>query len=137
VDRIGVLEEVPDDRVTHLVVRGDEALLLPHDAGLLLGTRDHAHDPLFELVLGDLALAVAGREQRRLVDQVGQVGAGEARRLAGQRVDVDLLGQRLAAGVDLEDLGAALAVGAVDDDLAVEPAGAQERRVEDVGTVGG
>ena len=47
------------------------------------------------------------------------------------------LGQRLAAGVDLEDLLAALAVGAVDDDLAVEAAGPQQRRVEDVGPVGG
>ena len=76
-------------------------------------------------------------EQGGLVDQVGQVGAGEARGLAGERVDVDLLGQRLAAGVDLEDLRAALAVGAVDDDLAVEAARAQQRRVEDVGPVGG
>ena len=48
-----------------------------------------------------------------------------------------VLGQRLAAGVDLEDLLAALAVGAVDDDLAVEAAGPQQRRVEDVGPVGG
>jgi hypothetical protein len=85
----------------------------------------------------DLALAGAGGEQRRLVDQVGQVGAGEARGLAGERVDVDAPGQRLAARVDLEDLRAALAVGAVDGDLAVEAAGAQQRRVEDVGPVGG
>ena len=58
-------------------------------------------------------------------------------RLAGERVDVDLPRQRLAAGVDLEDLPAADAVGPVDDDLAVEAAGAQQRRVEDVGPVGG
>ena len=55
----------------------------------------------------------------------------------GQGVEVDLLRERLAAGVDLEDLLAALAVGAVDDDLAVEAAGAKERRVEDVRPVGG
>ena len=82
-------------------------------------------------------LPLRADEQRGLVDQVREVGAGEAGRLAGQRVDVDLLGQRLAARVDLEDLRAALAVGAVDDDLAVEAAGAQQRRVEDVGAVGG
>ena len=39
--------------------------------------------------------------------------------------------------MDLEDLLAAPAVGTVDDDLAVEAAGAQQRRVEDVGPVGG
>ena len=82
-------------------------------------------------------LARAGGQQRRLVDQVGEVGAGEAGGLAGERVEVDLAGQRLAAGVDLEDVLAALAVGAVDDDLAVEAAGPQQRRVEDVGPVGG
>ena len=130
-------QQVADDRVADLVVGGDQALLLAHHPGLLLGAGDHAHDPLLELVHRDLAVAGAGGQQRRLVDQVGEVGAGEAGGLAGQRVEVDLLGQRLAAGVDLEDLLAALAVGAVDDDLAVEAAGPQQRRVEDVGPVGG
>ncbi len=134
---IGVLEVVPDDRVAHLVIGGDQALLVAHDPGLLLRAGDHAHDPLFELHLGDLALAVARAQQGGLVDQVGEVGAGEAGGLAGERVDVDLLGQRLAARVDLEDLRAALAVGTVDDDLAVEAPGAQEGGVEDVGPVGG
>ena len=58
-------------------------------------------------------------------------------RLAGEVVEVDLLRERLAARVHLEDPHAALAVGPVDDDLAVEAAGAQQRRVEDVGPVGG
>ncbi len=49
----------------------------------------------------------------------------------------DGLVERLALDVDLEDRGAALHVRAVQDDLAVEAAGAQERRVEDVGPVGG
>ena len=47
------------------------------------------------------------------------------------------LAQRLAARVDLEDLRAALAVGPVDGDLAVEAAGAQQGGIEDVGPVGG
>ena len=51
VDRVGVLEVVADDRVAHLVVGGDQALLLAHDPGLLLRAGDHAHDPLFELDL--------------------------------------------------------------------------------------
>ena len=45
-------------------------------------------------------------------------------------------GDRLAARVDLEDLVAAVEVGGVDADLAVEAARAQQRRVEHVGTVG-
>ena len=50
---------------------------------------------------------------------------------------LDVLGQRLAARVDLEDLRAALAVRAVHGDLTVEAAGAQQGGVEDVGPVGG
>ena len=45
-------------------------------------------------------------------------------------------GDRLAARVDLEDLVAAVEVGGVDLDLAVEAARAQQRRVEHVGPVG-
>ena len=57
--------------------------------------------------------------------------------LPGERVEVDVLGERLAAGVDLEDVLAALAVGTVDDDLAVEAARPQQGGIEDVGPVGG
>ena len=136
-DRVGVLEVVRDDRVAHLVVGRDPALLLAHHAGLLLRPGDHAHDPLLELEVVDLALALAGGQQRRLVDQVREVGAGEAGRLRGEVVQVDRARERLAAGVDLEDARAALAVGAVHHDLAVEATGAQQRGVEDVGPVGG
>ena len=56
-------------------------------------------------------------------------------RLRGEDVEVELLAERLALRVHLEDVAAALAVGPVDDDLAVEAAGAQQRRIEDVGPV--
>ena len=49
----------------------------------------------------------------------------------------DAVGERLALGVHVEDRLAPVDVGPVDDDLAVEAAGAQQRRVEDVGPVGG
>ena len=53
------------------------------------------------------------------------------------REQVDVGGHRLAARVHVEDLLATVEVGGVDADLAVEAARAQQRRVEDVGTVGG
>ncbi len=56
-------------------------------------------------------------------------------RLAREHLEVDALGERLALGVHLEDLLAALEVGRVDADLAVEAARAQQRGVEDVGAV--
>ena len=69
--------------------------------------------------------------------EVREVGAGEAGRAGGERVEVDLGRERLALRVHLEDLPAAVPVGPVDDDLPVEAAGAQQRRVEDVGPVRG
>ena len=135
VHRIGVLEEVADERVAHLVVRGDPLLLLGEQARLLLGACDHAHDPLLQLLLLDHLLAAARCEQRRLVDEVAEIRAREARRAGGERVEVDHGGERLALRVNLEDLAAAVPVGAVDDDLAIEATRAEQRRVEDVGAV--
>ena len=71
----------------------------------------------------------AGREDRGLVADVGEVGAGEAARLLGDQVQVDVL-DGLVAGVHREDPLAALDVGRRDEHLAVEAAGAQQRGVE-------
>ena len=50
--------------------------------------------------------------------------------LAGDRLEVDAGRERLAAGVDGEDVAAALQVGRLDEDLAVEATRPQQRRVE-------
>src|SRR5206468_11830878 len=60
-----------------------------------------------------------------------------AGRTARDDVEVDIRRERLALRVHPQDRLAALEVGAVDDDLPVEAAGAKKRRVEDVGPVGG
>ena len=81
-------------------------------------------------------MAVLARgEQRRLVDHVRQVGAGEPDGALGQAVQVGVVGQRLALGVHAQDLLAALQVRCGHRDLPVEAAGAQQRGVEDVGPV--
>src|SRR5947208_14517255 len=108
---------MPDDRVPELVVRGDPALLLREEPRLLLRAGDHAHDPFLQLVLLDRLLATARREQRRLVDEVREVGAREARRSGGERVEIDLRRERLALRVHLEDLLAPVPVRTIDDDL--------------------
>ena len=97
-----------------------------------------------DLVLGvlevdhlDDLLVLARGEQRGLVDQVREVGAGEAGRAAGEHLQVDVGRERDAAGVDPEDLLAALDVGPRHHHLAVEAAGPQQRRIEHVGPVGG
>ena len=126
-----------EQRVSGLVDRGDLLLLVADDHRAALGAHQH-------LVLGELEVAhahcllvVASGVERGLVDEVGEIGAGEARRPAREHVDVDVVRERNLAGVHRQDAFAALHVGTVDDDAPVEPAGTEQRRVEDVGTVGG
>ena len=96
-----------------------------------------AVDRLLELVHPDLLLAAARGQQGGLVHDVREVGAGESGRAAREHLELGPVGDRLAARVDLQDRDAALQVRAVDDDLPVEAARAQQRRVEDVRPVRG
>ena len=89
---------------------GEDAL----DRGLELGHRD-------------LLLTVPRRQQRGFVDQVLEVGTGHAGRTPREHVEVDTVGQRCVACVDPQDSLAALEIGGVDDDLAVEAPRPQQR----------
>ena len=85
-----------------------------------------------------ILLARAGSEQRRLVEYVGEIGTGTADGALARRASRSTsCVERLALGVDAEDVQAALDVGGLDADLAVEAARAQQGRVEDVQAVGG
>ena len=100
--------------------------------------RTPGDDPLertVEVLHLDHGAAPARRPDRRLVADVGQVGAGEAARLRGDELEVDHA-ERLVAGVHLEHADAALDSGRRDEHLAVEAARAQERRVELLEQVG-
>ena len=74
----------------------------------------------------------AGSQQGCLVDQVLQVGAGKTGGPLGNHLQGHIGGQRLLAGVDLEDLLAALDIGQAHIDLAVKTAGTQQSLIQDV-----
>jgi hypothetical protein len=137
VHRIGLGQQLGDHGVAGLVVGGVAALLLGHDHRAALGAHHDLVLGALEVVHVDQALVAARGEQRRLVDQVGQVGAGEARRAAGDDVGLDVGRHRHLAHVHHEDLLAAADVRQRHHHLAVEAARAQQRRIEHVGTVGG
>ena len=87
--RVGARREHADDRVPALVVRGAAAVLVAHHH-LPLGAE---HDPLErvgEVGLEHLLVAAARREQRRLVDEVREVGADHARRGRGDPAEIDV-----------------------------------------------
>ena len=112
------------------LVPGDHALLVVVHHLARLEPGDHPLEGVVEVGLGDEVAALAAGEDRRLVAEVGEVGAGQARGVAGDALEVDVLGERLAGGVDSEDLLAAAHVGRRHEHLAVEAARPQERLVE-------
>ena len=122
VNRVRVRQQHREDRVARLVDGGDLLLGVADDHRAPLGAHEH-------LVLGELEVdhpddlhAVARRVQRRFVHEIREIGAREARGSPRQRAHVHIVRQRDLARVHREDALAALHVGTVHDDAAVEAA---------------
>jgi hypothetical protein len=81
-------------------------------------------------------VAAAGGQQRRLIGQVGQIGAHHPRGRRGQDLQIDVFAQRHRAGVNLEDLLASGAVGRLHGHPAVKAPRAQEGAVQNLRAVG-
>ena len=137
VDRVGVRQLHGEHGVTGLVNGGDPLLLVADDHRAPLGAHEHLVLGELEVHHADDLLVVARGVERRFVHQVGQVRTREARGRAGQNGDVHVVAERDLLGVHPENALAALHVRTVDHDAAVETAGTQQRRIEDVRAVGG
>ena len=153
-ERLGVLERQLDALAQRLLRLVEPADVVPADVRDLdhdlahrarLDALDGLHevvprdDELVEHLGRDLALlevdlgqVAAERLDGGLARERREVGADEAVGHARELVEVDVLGERHAARVDVEDLAAARLVGHADDDLAVEPAGPAQRLVDGV-----
>ena len=119
-----------------LVIRAVHAIELAQDHRAALDAHQHLVARFLQVVVGDHGAAGAAGEQRRLVDQVGEVRAREPGRAARDRAQVDVRLHRDLARVHAEDRFAPLQVGIADRHLPIEAAGAQQRRIEDVLPVG-
>ena len=93
-----------DQRVAHLVMRDDLALVRVEQAVLLFEAGDDALDRRGEVVERHRLGAAPRRQQRRLVDEVGEIGAGEARGQRGDCLEIDIGGQAALLQMHLEDL---------------------------------
>jgi hypothetical protein len=106
VHRVAARNEQPEQRVPTLVVGGTLAV------GRV--EQDVARRPECDLLHGlgevagvNLALILAGGEERRLVHQVAELGTDQAGRFRGEPLEIDVGGEGDMLGVDLEDRGAA------------------------------
>ena len=115
------------------LVVGDPAAVLLGLYDLALGAEHDLLDRVGEVGVGHLFMLAPRRQQRRLVGDVGEVGPDHAGRCLRQPSEIDVVGKRHRARVDLEDLLAADLVGRHDSDAAVEPARPQQGAVEDLG----
>src|SRR5699024_9224198 len=76
-DRVGLVHRRGHESMSSLVVGGDEALHVVHQPGPLLRTGNDAVDRFVQDPVVDDLRVLAGGEQSRLVEHVGQIRAGE------------------------------------------------------------
>ena len=84
-----IRDQTADDRMPGFVIRGQLLFVLAHEHRLALAAH---HDLVFgalELFHGHRALVAAGGEQRRLIHQIGEIGARESGRAARDRQRLD------------------------------------------------
>src|SRR5215212_8913616 len=136
VDGVSPRHDESKDGVTALVV-GDSLPLLGADQQRALGAKHDLLQSIQEVLLAHLVLLAPGRQERRLVDQVPEVGARKPRRRSCNLLQINATGERHASRMDLEDLLAAHLVREVHSNAPVEAPGPKERLVEHVGLVGG
>ena len=125
-----------DNRMSGLVIGSQALFLLLHDHRLALGAHHDLVLGLLHILHIDQALVGPCRKQRGLVDQVGEISPGKARRAARDDRWFDTVVQRHLPHMDLEYLLPAQDIGQADDHLAVETPRTQQRRIEDVRAVG-
>ena len=94
-DRIGVREQVSHERMARFVVGDGLARIFVEHPAFALGTSDHALHAFGDFLLGDDVLVATRRKDSRFVEQVRQIGTGEARGDLSQTWQVDVLCKRL------------------------------------------
>ena len=135
--RVGIGQHPADSGMSCLMVGYGVLLLVGYNLALALESAYYTVDGIQEVLFVDGLLAVTGCDQRRLVADIGYVGAREARSLPCQEIYVEAVYQLEVAHVHLEDVEPLLEFRQLDVDLTVETAGTHQRLVEHIGTVGG
>ena len=94
-------------------------------------------DTLVEFLHAHRRLIVAGGEQSRLVDEIGEIRPTEAGGDSRHLLEVDRWVELHVGHVNPQDRLASADVGPIDEHVAIEAAGAEQGRIERFGTVRG
>ena len=136
VDGLALRRAVRDDGMADLVVRGGAQILLRNGAALLFRAVKHALYGFIDIRVAYKLPLAADCEDRSFVEDVFKIRTGAARRQLCDLIEIDVLFEMFFPCVYVQDLPAALDVRIVYGDPAVEAAGTQQRRIENVRPVG-
>ena len=126
-----------NQRMAHFVAGDHLALVGIEQPALFFEPGDDALNGCREIGHGDRVGGAAGGEQRRLIDQVGQIGAGKTRCQGSNLICIDIRAEIDFLQMHLENRDPTDPVGSVDQHLPVEAPGAEQGRVENLRPVGG
>ena len=135
-NRRGVAQGGSHERVTALMVRGHLPLMLTHDARSTLRARHYTVDSFIDSTVINHVAVIASGQQGCLVHHVRQVCTRKTGGTLSDLPQIDATVDRLTGGVHLKDALAALHIGRVHTDLAVETTRAQQGGVEHIRAVG-
>ena len=122
--------------MARFVVGGQLPLVFGHDHGAPLRPEHDLVFRLLEVLHRDVASIDAPGPERRLVDEIRQIGARKTRRASRDHAEIDIRSQRTLLRVNAQYLSPTADVGVGHEDLPVEPAGTAKCAVEHVGPVG-
>ena len=124
-------------RVTGFVESGEAFVLGRHHMGFLLRTSHHLDGRLLDILHHQRLASPLNRQQRGLVEQVFQIRSGKTGGGLGDGTQIYVGTDGFVAGVYLQNGLPPFDVGIGNHHLTVKPAGAQQRRVQNIPTVGG
>ena len=134
---VRILELDADHGMSGLVISDQTLVIIVVFLGFLCRSHHDAVDRLIQIVHRDLLAVIAHGQDRTFIENVLQIGTGEARCPLCQRGQRNVLCQLLVAGVDAQDRFTALLIRQTDRDLTVETSASKQRRIQYVRTVGG
>ena len=134
--RMGIGQKPTDRRVPRFVMSDGEFLLIGNNLFLALQSADN---PVHRLGKGRFVhrlLVVAGRIERRLIAHIGNIRSGEAGRMLGDKIQVEIRSQFNFAQMHLKDFLTLIQVRQINVNLTVKTTGPHQSLVQNIGPVG-
>ena len=137
VHRIALRHQTSNQSVAGFVISRVAFFVFGHDHGLAFGTHHDLVFSAFEVFHSNYTAIAAGSKQSSFVDEVRQIGTGEARGTASEDRFIHVGADRNLAHMNFQNLLTAADIGQRNHDLTVKAARTQQCGVENVGAIRG